>query len=62
MVCINMLYEIGGFTELRLGDIIYLNLLGQSVIVLNTAQATSDLLDKRSAIYSDRPKSTVVSL
>ncbi|KAI1797845.1 CyP450 monooxygenase [Ganoderma leucocontextum] len=44
------------------GDITYLNLLGQSVIVLNTAQATSDLLDKRSAIYSDRLKSTVVSL
>ncbi|PIL32001.1 cytochrome P450 [Ganoderma sinense ZZ0214-1] len=44
------------------GDIVYLNLLGQSVIVLNTTQATSDLLDKRSAIYSDRLKSTVVSL
>lgn len=45
-----------------LGDIMYLNLLGQSVIVLNTAQATYDLLDKRSAIYSDRIKSSVVSL
>ncbi|KAM5535430.1 hypothetical protein V8D89_010952 [Ganoderma adspersum] len=44
------------------GDIIYLNLLGQSVVVLNTAQATSDLLDKRSSIYSDRFRSTVVSL
>lgn len=29
-------------------------MLGQHIIVLNSAQAASDLLDKRSAIYSDR--------
>ncbi|TBU37381.1 CyP450 monooxygenase [Dichomitus squalens] len=44
------------------GDVVYLNLLGQSVVVLNSAQAITDLLDKRSAIYSDRFKSTVVPL
>ncbi|QRW23980.1 cytochrome P450 family protein [Rhizoctonia solani] len=35
-------------------DIVYMNMMGQSLVVLNTAQAASDLLDKRSAIYSDR--------
>ncbi|CUA72710.1 O-methylsterigmatocystin oxidoreductase [Rhizoctonia solani] len=35
-------------------DIIYLDMIGQPVIVLNSAQAAVDLLEKRSAIYSDR--------
>jgi hypothetical protein len=29
--------------------------MGQPVVILNTAQAAIDLLDKRSNIYSDRP-------
>ncbi|KAH8810743.1 cytochrome P450 [Xylogone sp. PMI_703] len=36
-------------------DVIYLNLLGQDVIVLNSAKSAVDLLDKRGSIYSDRP-------
>ena len=36
-------------------DIIYLNMLGQSVIVLNSVRSAVDLIDKRGAIYSDRP-------
>ncbi|KAJ7722030.1 cytochrome P450 [Mycena metata] len=36
-------------------DIIHLNLVGQSVVVLLSSTATDDLLEKRSAIYSDRP-------
>ncbi len=40
----------------------YISLLGQSVIVLSSVKAASDLLDKRSAIYSDRFKSTVVPM
>ncbi|KAJ7300689.1 cytochrome P450 [Mycena albidolilacea] len=35
-------------------DIIYLNLAGTSVIVLSSLEATDDLLEKRSSIYSDR--------
>ncbi|ELU40496.1 cytochrome P450 [Rhizoctonia solani AG-1 IA] len=42
-------------------DIIYLELLGQKIIVLNSAEAASDLLDKRSAIYSDRPSIPMVA-
>ncbi|GJE84149.1 cytochrome P450 [Phanerochaete sordida] len=36
-------------------DIIYLNLAGTPMVVLNSAQAVNDLLEKRSSIYSDRP-------
>ena len=35
-------------------DIIYLNLAGTPVIVVNSAQAAHDLFEKRSALYSDR--------
>lgn len=36
------------------GDIIFLKVFGHSIIILNSAQAASDLLDKRSARYADR--------
>ncbi|CAE6436825.1 unnamed protein product [Rhizoctonia solani] len=35
-------------------DIIYLNLFGHEILVLNSSEAAADLLDKRSALYSDR--------
>ncbi|KAF8182492.1 cytochrome P450 [Mycena galopus ATCC 62051] len=37
------------------GDVMHLQVLGKSMIVLNTLQAAVDLLDKRGSIYSDRP-------
>lgn len=33
----------------------HLRVLGQSMIVLNSERAAKDLLEKRSASYSDRP-------
>ncbi|KAL0958953.1 hypothetical protein HGRIS_014265 [Hohenbuehelia grisea] len=39
----------------RYGDIIHLSALGKHVVVINSNQAAIDLLDKRSANYSDRP-------
>ncbi|KAJ3805577.1 cytochrome P450 [Lentinula lateritia] len=41
------------------GPITYLNLAGQHIVVLNTKAAALELLERRSAIYSDRPKSIV---
>ncbi|TFY83648.1 hypothetical protein EWM64_g367 [Hericium alpestre] len=41
------------------GGIVSLNILGQSIIILNTTQAVSDMLDKKSSIYSDRPYLTM---
>nr|BAL05105.1 cytochrome P450 [Phanerodontia chrysosporium] len=35
-------------------DIIYLNMAGTPIYVLNSIQATTDLLEKRSSTYSDR--------
>jgi hypothetical protein len=38
-----------------IGDIVGLNLLGQPMIVLNSAEHAVALLDKRGTLYSDRP-------
>ena len=35
-------------------DIIYLNVLGTPILVLNSFEAVTELLEKRAAIYSDR--------
>ena len=32
----------------------YLNMLGTDMVVLNSSDTIADLLDKRSAIYSDK--------
>ncbi|KAM6492078.1 Cytochrome P450 [Amanita muscaria] len=37
-------------------DIIYLNLAGKDVIILDSYEAVTELLEKRSSIYSDRPR------
>ncbi|ETW75662.1 cytochrome P450 monooxygenase 5 [Heterobasidion irregulare TC 32-1] len=41
----------------RYGDVISFRVYNQHIVVLNTYSAVHDLLDKRAAIYSDRPKS-----
>ncbi|KAJ6535984.1 cytochrome P450 [Mycena vulgaris] len=42
-------------------DVISLRLPGLNLVVLNSAQAIQDLLVQRSLIYSDRPRSTMLS-
>jgi hypothetical protein len=42
-----------------LGPVMYLNVAGQPVIVLNTQKAAADLFDRRANIYSDRPTNIV---
>ncbi|KAJ6580704.1 cytochrome P450 [Mycena capillaripes] len=37
-------------------NIVHLNVAGTSIIVLSSAEAANDLPDRRSAIYSDRPR------
>ncbi|KAK7700780.1 hypothetical protein SLS57_011972 [Botryosphaeria dothidea] len=37
-------------------DVLYFNVLGRHVIVLNSVKAANDLLDKRGANYADRPR------
>jgi hypothetical protein len=38
-----------------IGDVVYINVMGQEMIILNSSKAAVDLFDKRSANYSDRP-------
>jgi hypothetical protein len=46
-----VLWRVLTFTS---GDIIALSAMGQTIIVLNSIEATSELLDRRSSIYSGR--------
>ncbi len=38
------------------GPIVHVNMLGQPVIILSTSEVAHDLLAKRGAIFSDRPR------
>ncbi|CAE6411312.1 unnamed protein product [Rhizoctonia solani] len=42
-------------------DIVFLNILGQKLVVLSSAELASDILEKRSALYSDRPQIPMVT-
>ncbi|KAJ8519420.1 hypothetical protein ONZ45_g3613 [Pleurotus djamor] len=37
------------------GDLTYINALGHSILIINSLETATELLDKRSADYSDRP-------
>ncbi|KAF7759803.1 hypothetical protein Agabi119p4_11498 [Agaricus bisporus var. burnettii] len=43
------------------GDVVRLKVFGQVMIVLNTLDAARELLDKRSSLYSDRPRFVLFS-
>lgn len=38
-----------------IGSVVYLHVFGQGLVFLNTSEAAVDLLEKRGAIYSDKP-------
>ncbi|KDQ34012.1 hypothetical protein PLEOSDRAFT_1099953 [Pleurotus ostreatus PC15] len=44
------------------GGVMYFRVLGWDIIVLDSVQAATELLEKRSALYSDRPHFTVYTL
>ena len=37
------------------GDIFYLEILGRKIVIVNNYDMANELMDKRSANYSDRP-------
>ncbi|KAF5325955.1 hypothetical protein D9611_000766 [Ephemerocybe angulata] len=43
------------------GDIVYVRIFGQPMVIIDSLQAARDLLDKRSSIYSDRPRFVLFS-
>ncbi|KAK0469562.1 cytochrome P450 [Desarmillaria tabescens] len=44
------------------GDVLYLDIPGNPTVVINSAQAAVNLLEKRSGNYSDRPDFTMIQL
>lgn len=47
---------------LGLGDIVYLNAMGQGLMVLGSSRRALDLLEKRAIVYSNRPIMPVMEL
>lgn len=43
------------FTDCFAGDIFYLEILGRKIVIVNSYEIANELMDKRSANYSDRP-------
>lgn len=44
------------------GDLVYLDVLGKPMLILGTHDVALDLLEKRSALYSDRAQSIMIDL
>ncbi|TFK37751.1 cytochrome P450 [Crucibulum laeve] len=51
------------FTDLakQYGEIVHLEVFGQSIVILNSTKATTELFDRRSSNYSDRPGTVMVN-
>ncbi len=45
----------GSWSDAYNSDVVSMEVLGQPVIILNSAKAAMELLEKRSAIYADKP-------
>lgn len=41
-------------TDSTASDVVYMNILGQSIVILNSWEAINDLIEKRSNLYSSR--------
>jgi hypothetical protein len=44
------------------GDVVYVEALGQKMLILDSLEAVNDLMERRSAQYSDRPGSNIIKL
>jgi hypothetical protein len=44
------------------GDVVYINALGQKIVILGSGTAVSNLMEQRGAVYSDRPQTPMVKL
>jgi hypothetical protein len=45
----------------KYGDVVYIEALGQKIVILGSAVAVSDLMERRSALYSDRPGAVMLN-
>ncbi|KAE9388626.1 cytochrome P450 [Gymnopus androsaceus JB14] len=46
----------------KYGDVLYLEVLGRKMVILDSLEAANDLLEKRSSIYSCRPKLVIFNM
>ncbi|TEB33718.1 cytochrome P450 [Coprinellus micaceus] len=55
--------QIEGFRDMAkiYGDVVYVRIFRQPMVIIDSLQAARDLLDKRSSIYSDRPRFVLFS-
>ena len=44
-----------------IGDTVYLNILGSKMIILGSMKSVTDLLEKRSSIYSSRHQTVMLN-
>lgn len=51
----NRWYETFSKMQKTYGDLIYFNLLGQPLLIINSLQVVRELMEKRGAIHSGRP-------
>ena len=58
--CSHLNILIRGYDLSTTGDVVYLEVLGQPMIILGSHETALDLLEKRSAIYSDRMSSVMI--
>jgi hypothetical protein len=45
-----------------IGDLIHLKALGQHIIFISSYETATDLMERRSALYSDRTHSSMMEL
>ncbi|KAJ7681389.1 cytochrome P450 [Mycena rosella] len=48
--------------KLRYGDIVHARIFGQHIILVNSLKTATDLFEKRSHLYSDRPAAPMIDL
>ena len=46
---------------IHVGDLVFFKILGKPILFLNSYQAMSDLLDKRSGVYGHKPNSVMIN-
>lgn len=49
------------WSEVYGSDVLHMNVAGQSIIIVNSVKAATDLFDKRSSLYSSRPRFPMVN-
>lgn len=60
--CVHIVRKYFRLIECGVGsDIIYLNALGSHLLVINSFDAARDLLEKKSSLYSSRPRLVLIN-